>query len=777
MIPLLSAAWLLTVKPAHAQYPSGGNTSNTGFMNNGQPPINNNTGNNSGSTGYPGGSTGYPGGNTGYPGSTDGSNTGYTGIVGGTNSGYPGNNNGTGTGYPGSTGGGTGTGYPGSTGGNNTGYPGGGTNGTGYPGSTGGSNTGYPGSTGGNNSGSNTGYPGGGTGGTGTGYPGGGTNSGNTGGTGTGGSGTGYPGGGTGTGYPGGGTGTGTGGTGTGTGTGGGTITPGHWDVSYSSKSATTSWDYVGYDANYKSTAKSDSRQWPATGSGDGVQDGSYLDAKMTGTVTATLTWVPTTGQDATSDPPSSSVIVTEYAGASARGGSGTGKADDGWGDTSDQGGYPGSGASSGSSPGYASSSGTHYEVKDGSSGSITVTSGTLSASTPDNTTPDANGNFSGLGVLVSTGFNVAGANATISLPGTSTDTDGSKKALTGQQVTARLDNAPPHVTSYTWSFTGGTPIKNWDPYGKAADGTPQQFFPFTDADKTGTDKTGSGILVPDLSFYDQSADTVTVKCVVNYMLPKDGNGNAKSGSMTVTSKSITFLKPTASWAAYSTDPFINTTSSIYGTNVVWRPVIITVPPLKGVSGGTGCFVQLITPSRQATRHPAPGTSIMALNTYYAKNPVTNPDGSTGWVLPTQGLDGGFPYDFGYKANPDGSPGDPVKSNYMWDVSSTGISGDRPGASYYPAVVSGDSGGSDWYTATTQDKFTTWVMCKATSTNAIWVPLKKLDWSTNITVSNATGTWAISPGNTVNTPPSGTNASDFPSWTNVNIASQAAMRP
>jgi len=746
MIPLLSAAWLLTVKPAHAQYPSGGNTSNTGFMNNGQPPINNNTGNNSGSTGYPGGSTGYPG-------STDGSNTGYTGIVGGTNSGYPGNNNGTGTGYPGSTGGGTGTGYPGSTGGNNTGYPGGGTNGTGYPGSTGGSNTGYPGSTGGSNSGSNTGYPGGGTGGTGTGYPGGGTNSGNTGGTGTG--------------YPG-------GGTGTGTGTGGGTITPGHWDVSYSSKSATTSWDYVGYDANYKSTAKPDSRQWPATASGDGVYGDSYLDADTTGTVTATLTWVPTTGQDATSDPPSSSVIVTEYGSASASGGGpGTGSADDGWGDTSGGGGYPGSSSGGGGYPGSASSSGTHYEVKDGSSGSITLTK-TLSASTPKNTTPDASGNFAAVGAMVSVGLSIVGASATISLPGTSTDTDGSKKALTGQGVTAQFSGLPSGytVSSYTWSFTGGTPIKNWDPSWPKFPATtnPTQTVPLTDADTKGTDTSGNGIPVADLSFYYTKKGSLTVTCTVNYTSP-DG----KTGSMTVQSQPIAYVKPTVKWPVGNSfngaQPGFssNQPQGSFSAQEIWGPVAITEPaPFAGKGYGTGCFVQIATINRSWTRVATnnPPTST------YSKIQTMSADGTTKMVAAPTGLDVDFPYPYGYSPNGDPSNPDPTNwtlslSLYTWPTSAKGYAIDEPFQPY--TIADQDNGGTDWRTSTATDHFTTWVMYEPPSKDGqgtIYVPLQKLTWKWGGTATRNTSTnlWAVqqSPQFDPGTPG---DADDYPTWT------------
>ena len=202
-----------------------------------------------------------------------------------------------------------------------------------------------------------------------------------------------------------------------------------------------------------------------------------------------------------------------------------------------------------------------------------------------------------------------------------------------------------------------------------------------------------------------------------------------------------------------------------YGATEYWNPATITVP--SPFSGGTGCFAQLITPSRQVTRSFPAGTSIMYPATYYAKIP----DGNGGWMLPAVGLDTAFPYPFGTNA----SSGAQVNSNYTWDVSSQGKSGDMPTAPYNPPAVSGDVGGTNWYTATMSDSFTTWLMYQPTG--GVWVPLQKLTWSTNITVSNASGPWAVSSGSTVTTPPSGSNINTPPTWATVNNASQVQMRP
>jgi hypothetical protein len=729
LIPLLAGAWLLAVQPAHAQYPhrnsdrswhglspndmqgAGGGGGNGGpIQNNNGTTGNTGTGSTGGNnTGYPGGNTGsntgYPGGNTGYPGGSTGSNTG--------------NNTGSNTGYPGGTGG--------SNTGSNTGYPGGNT------GSNTGSNTGYPGGTTGGSStgGSGTGYPGGntggsGTGGSGTGYPGGGNTGGSgTGGTGTGGSGTG---------------GTGTGGTGT-----GGTITPGHWDTCYSSQ-GTTSWHYL--DSN--KAVQSDSHPWPSNASGDGFYNSYYLDAKTKGTVTATLTWVPTTGQDSTSDPPPSQVIVTESGSASeSGGGSGTGQADDGWQD----------GPSSGGQSGGLSSSGTYYEVKDGSSGTITVGPFTVSASTPDNTTPDASGNFTQMGVMIAAGLSVDKTSVTLTLSGP----NAANQALTGQQITASLNGAPANVSSYTWSFTGGTPIKTWDPNGKAADGTPQQLFPLTDADKKGTDTSANhtGIAVGGLSFYDQSADTVTVKCQVNYTLPKDGKGNAKSGSMTLTSKSVTFLKPTATWGIKS--GFVRVKSgnlglygapgdAIYKDGQAWHDIAVNVP--APFSGGTFAFAQIITPSVVIHRVLAPG-STATHNYQLPKNEAS-------------GLDSVFPYDT-----------DNVANGYsLSQPANTEIDGDSPSADLPTFTNVTDNGGTNWDQSTTSESFTTYLLYKASDPNAIWVPLQSYSWKWSGTWAYQTdqyggGGWVAMPGSpTTSSTPSATAINSPPSWKLVHSKSE-----
>ena len=272
-------------------------------------------------------------------------------------SGYPG---GSGSGYPG----GSGSGYPGGSG---SGYPGG--SGSGYPG---GSGSGYPG-------GSGSGYPGG----SGSGYPGG--------------SGSGYPGG-SGSGYP-----------------GGTSPDPGHyWKITYSNTKGKTTWAILNSPSAGQSTPQE--YDWPTQVGGDGLESESYINTSSTGSVTATLTWIP--DPSLTSDPPPATVYIQEFSTAEESPSiwnegqfnmyvfpapTGVGSADDGLGDEA--------------VPFYNgySSSGVHRVKEDGSSGTITLGPFTLTASCPDsswqnNAPPDEHDEYSWdwTGGLCEVGFSVA---------------------------------------------------------------------------------------------------------------------------------------------------------------------------------------------------------------------------------------------------------------------------------------------------------------------------------------------------------------------------------
>ena len=213
------------------------------------------------------------------------------------------------------------------------------------------------------------------------------------------------------------------------------------------------------------------------------IFSGNSVTVNCKGAVTATFTWNGGPNNDPA--PVVGSVIVVEQVNAGCNGQTGSVSSD-----------LPG-GTTSGSSTASQTYTATRYSVKGGGSFTATCTP-TASASS---TAPP--GGYSGVSTYV--GYTATPYPVPITLGGV----NAANQALTGQQITAQFSGLPAGymVTSYTWSFTGGTvpnPIKNWDPNGLAADKvTLQQLFPLTSDDLTGTDTTGNGIPVKSLSFYD----------------------------------------------------------------------------------------------------------------------------------------------------------------------------------------------------------------------------------------------------------------------------------
>ena len=455
------------------------------------------------------------------------------------------------------------------------------------------------------------------------------------------------------------------------------------------------------------------------------------MDATISGTVTATLTWVPTTGQTSQTDPPDKLVTIIEAASASyanATGVVGVGTADDGLKDPM---------------VGNGISSGTHVlPPKDGTSGQIVIPDTLTAKSTPSPVpAPGTNAN--------------AGASFSV-WPVTITGTTpvGGSQALTGQQLTAVL-NVPPGFsvyqptgqTGYQWTITGSLVnkvFKNYDPTLPS-----NQLTLLTAADLTAASP----------SFYDSAAETVSATCAVTLVAP-DGT----KLPLTVKSKDVSVLKPTASWGTNQYLPGIgftnDPTNQRFEANELWYPLNITVP--SPFSGGTGCLAQLITPSRRIARNALNGKP----SNYYYKIPYTNPDGTTSWVLPGQGLDAGFPYPSGFTIDANGQP-HPVMPDggYTWDVSNTGYSGDSPAQLYTTGDL--DGGGTNWYEATANDFFTTWIMYRPGG--GVWVPLQKIDWSWDGNATKDTsGHWSVV--GVANATASATTTNDPPQW---NIALQA----
>ena len=159
---------------------------------------------------------------------------------------------------------------------------------------------------------------------------------------------------------------------------------PGHdWQITYSSQNTAESMDYFyGNPNNIMSWGPFSWNDTPGETSSGGSAGGQYaVDASTSGTVKATLNWIPAAGQTLASDPPPPSsqpvhLLESSYAA---------------WGLTGPPNPPPGGVASDGLgdppvSPLYEVgqiSSGTQAIWKDGSSGTITLDPVTLNANTP----------------------------------------------------------------------------------------------------------------------------------------------------------------------------------------------------------------------------------------------------------------------------------------------------------------------------------------------------------------------------------------------------------
>lgn len=357
-------------------------------------------------------------------------------------------------------------------------------------------------------------------------------------------------------------------------------------------------------------------------------------------------------------------------------------------------------------------------------------------------------GNTAAGPLIASVSYTAAVSPVTIAISGTLDPTHGDCRALTGQQIMATLNGIPSGVkiTSYVWSFTGGTngnPIKAWQGSGTSADGKAfQQLVPLTDADKKATDTTGNGISVKPIDFYDQSPDqNLVVACAVNLTFP-DGT----TGSATAVSPAIMFMKPTVTWVLNKsfnnlTPGFMPHLGQAFGANELWGPMTITEPPALVPNGsGTGCVVQVASPLGRGFA----GTDQNGSTVTYAKIQYVNGDGTTGTSTSPTGLDGGFPYPFGYTANADGTF-TPVSSAYTWKANVKGYAADGPKQNFTPANPGTTI---KWFSSTANDSFNTWVMyCPpANGLGTIYVPLQTLTWSWGGNASLTGTAWSVSEG-------------------------------
>lgn len=365
-------------------------------------------------------------------------------------------------------------------------------------------------------------------------------------------------------------------------------------------------------------------------------------------------------------------------------------------------------------------SRGTHYSlVLPDASGAIKLTLSGAQSHTP----------ATNLGVYASgVSYSCTAYPITISLGGTTPDSNGALNVLTGGQVTATL-NCPFPVTSYSWSVLGATapnPFLTWDPT------LPNSNYPTQFVALSSTDMTKDSF-----SFYDaHNADSITVQCTATVQPPS-------GPALTITAKSpnITYIKPTVNWVvnrSYDSIPvgfFDGLPNGPFGSRELWGPITITEPPLFLTPGnpntvGFGVVVQLASPSRSNTRVPLNGKPAT-----YSKLSVVLANGTAGALSSPTGLDGAFPYYGGYYKNTDGTF-TPVDGNYGWLAYNDGYSGDMPEQPYRNSDQ--DSGGNAWNASSASDSFDTWVMYRPASVagqGTIYVPLQKLSWNWGATAN------------------------------------------
>ncbi len=483
----------------------------------------------------------------------------------------------------------------------------------------------------------------------------------------------------------------------------------------------------------------------------------------ITVSATVTLTWVPAAGQTAATDPAPPSVLLSESSSASwtaqvdhypdpyTTGGT---SADDGLQDAEVATYYAGV-----KSGGTSSSAFPHYFSQ-----SVTNGVATLSRSFSAHATASSGPSTAGVNFGCSWGGDTLTVYPVfISLSGTLKDASGkpvldgsgNQQALTGQQITATLTGIPSSVkvTSYTWQPSGSL-IKTWD-----GTNNTQQLFPLLPADLTAKDTTGNGIAVKSLAFYDQVGEAASTSCTVNLKFP-DGT----TGSLTATSPSVSFVKPTVTWTVGQSYNkimpgfFTNYPSQVFGANELWGKIVIKEPPALVKNGpGIGCVVQVAKLDRALARTP-----LNAQPATYGKLKVLNGDGTTSMVAAPTGLDGAFPYPFGSTANANGTFTQ-TTSDYTWAANTDGYSGDQP--TQYFTIQSQDTGGNQWYSSTANDNFNTWVMYRppANGLGVIYVPLQTLNWSWGGNASLTANVWSVSQGPPF-TPGSPSITSAPPSW-------------
>lgn len=480
-------------------------------------------------------------------------------------------------------------------------------------------------------------------------------------------------------------------------------------------------------------------------GGGLSASAGSGDTASCTGGITATFTWVSSTL------PPPSSVIIEQSAEAWARGST-----------VNDVYTPPASCSVNNpySSPGSSSSPGTlvgtQYSAKSNPGTSFSVTcSGLSSSATPQ---ASSDGSF----VFASVSYSAAAFPITISLPGTTRDSDGNDNILIGQFCTALLAGIPSSctVSGYQWSV-GGTTFQSWSPNApNTFNSGPSQYID------------GPGPLTyPTASWYwnDSQMTLETVSCTAT-VTPPAGEGSP----FTVTAqKQVKVYIPIV--YAYGVGGTMQVNASSGGDQSIelyagpipgsgelggmnWHAKLSSPVPALFATGTLG-IAQVISPYARFTTSNQPQTpqtspDLAETNTQMAYIQAVNPALSRpntktyyGSQNGQTGLDGGFPYPWVTVSFSDGD-----KVGFL--------GGDEPG---FPLDNS-------YLSAELDDNFVDYLMYKAPGSSQ-WVPVSAFHWVANGNVTlPSTGRWSDFTGSAGSVTSSGSQtqfvpANSFPSWT------------
>ncbi len=492
---------------------------------------------------------------------------------------------------------------------------------------------------------------------------------------------------------------------------GGGSSSNGHyWQIVYTQSGF---WSYADRDKPTTGQTTFYGDAWDTNGSGYGTGGGAEVDGSVSGTITATLTWIPATGKTLQSDPPPTQLNIVEYGDAwfdSDWGGPqmpdpSDGVADDGLGDAPVY--------TNGYGSLMATSQGYHVVQKDASSGTVTVTCSPSASNPPSSWLPYPNYPgyhywdwTQGLCVVSFTVYPV-----TMDLAGTTPDSSGNLNILVGQGCTASLSGIPADLlpyTTYAWSVSdpSGT-FQSWN-----GGGTTSPVVAILGLGPTNQPTAHW--------FWTDTAGLKTVTCKATVTPP---NGQGSPFTLTVTEQvelqTPTYTANNLGGLGYIVQPPLTadyrlealpTPSMInhnYQEGSSWR-VVMSIPTPFNSSGLYG-YAQIIKPGEYYTGND--GT----------ENPVSSDNGQ-------QGLDTLFPY--------------------LGDIYSADNTTSNDGDSPYVRFGTDENSADAVAAVRLADVFQTYLMFKPSpgpggpADDAQWVPLAESDWHTDMGAGRPTsGRW------------------------------------